>query len=99
MYHHTTASPSPSYVLRARYNQEEEKKKKEITLSDIKWYCIVMIPELWRRKDLLLLSIKRQILSENTDNKNSSIHEQKLGFAGVIYLFSYSKGAKLREKY
>lgn len=29
--------------------------------------------------------MKRQILSENTDN-NSSIHEQKPGFAGVTYL-------------
>lgn len=97
MYHHATASPSPSYVLRGRYNQEEERKKKK--RKSIKWYSIVKIPELWRRKDLLLLSMKRQILSENTDNKNSSIHEQKPGFAGVIYLVSYSKGAKLRQKY
>lgn len=52
-----------------------KKKKKEGIHS--KLYSIVKIIELWKKKDLLLLSMKRQILSENTDN-NNSIHEKNL---------------------
>lgn len=51
-----------------------------------KLYCIVKIIELWRRKDVLFLFMKRHILSENTDINNDSIHEKKSGFVGVISL-------------
>lgn len=57
-----------------------------------------MISELWRRKDLLLHSMKRQILSENTDNNNSSIHEQKPVFAGVTYLHCSNTKMQNSEK-
>ena len=75
----STASQSASYVPSARYNQE----KKEGTHS--KLYCIVKIIKLWRIKDVLLLSKKRRILSENTDD-NNSIHEKKSGFVEAISL-------------
>lgn len=64
--------------------QDTIREKKEGIHS--KLYCIVKIIELWRRKDLLLLFMKRQILSENTDNNDDSIHEKKSGFVGVISL-------------
>lgn len=55
-----------------------------------KWYYIVKIIELWRKKDLLLLSMQRQILSENTDNNNNySIHEKEPRFVGG-FSFHYS---------
>ena len=63
--------------------QDIIRKKKEGIHS--KLYHIVKIIELWRRKDLVLLSMKTQILAENTDN-NNSIHEKKSGFVGVISL-------------